>query len=78
MEAQFRQSQKMEAIWVSAGGVAHDFGNLLNAINGYTELVPDDLADESPIRRDLEQVRDAGKRAADLTSQISNLESQIL
>jgi two-component system, cell cycle sensor histidine kinase and response regulator CckA len=70
MEAQFLQSQKMEAIGVLAGGVAHDFNNLLNIINGYSELVLDDLDPANPMYKDIEQVRDAGQRAAALTSQL--------
>ncbi len=70
LEAQFLQAQKMEAIGVLAGGVAHDFNNMLNVINGYTEVMLEDLASDDPMRKDVEQVRDAGQRAATLTTQL--------
>lgn len=70
LEAQFMQAQKMEAIGRLAGGVAHDFNNLLTAINGYNSLVLRKLHREDPLRGYLEEVRNAGDRAAALTSQL--------
>ncbi len=70
LEAQCLQAQKMETIGVLTGGVVHDFNNLLNVINGYTELLLDDLDPDDPRRNDLELIRQAGKRAVALTSQL--------
>jgi len=69
LEDQLRQAQKMEAIGRLAGGVAHDFNNLLTAIIGYSDLVREQIASETT-RRDLDEVRAAAMRAAELTRQL--------
>jgi PAS domain S-box-containing protein len=69
-EENLRQSQKMEAVGRLAGGVAHDFNNLLSVILGYCDILLGDLQAEDTTRSDLESVRRAGQRAADLTRQL--------
>ena len=67
---QLRQSQKLEAIGRLAGGVAHDFNNMLTAISGYTALSLEQAPEGSPLRADLDEVRKATDRATLLTRQL--------
>jgi hypothetical protein len=70
LENELRQSQKLEAVGRLAGGVAHDFNNMLTVINSYTELALKSLPPDHPLQTDLEEVRKAGVRAARLTGQL--------
>ena len=67
---QLRQSQKMEAVGTLAGGVAHEFNNLLQAIQGYTRFALESLNPEQDAWKDLQQVLAAGDRASALTKQL--------
>ena len=70
LEEQLRQAQKMDAIGRLAGGVAHDFNNMLNAIMGYAELALKRVASDPKTTSYLQGVLDAGRRSADLTRQL--------
>jgi len=70
LEMQLLQAQKMEAVGQLAGGVAHDFNNVLTAIAGYAELLREDLPGEDARRGDLEEILRATDRAAALTRQL--------
>jgi PAS domain S-box-containing protein len=70
LEAQLLQSQKMDSIGRLAGGVAHDFNNILSVILGCAQFVLEDLPESNPLRLDILEIEKAGRRAASLTRQL--------
>jgi two-component system, cell cycle sensor histidine kinase and response regulator CckA len=70
LEAQFIEAQKMEVIGQLAGGVAHDFNNILAIIMGCSELITSKLGADSPLRKYTEEIRHASEQAAGLTRQL--------
>lgn len=70
LQDQLNQAQKMEYVGRLAGGVAHDFNNMLGVILGNTELALDQVENESPILETLMEIQKAAERSADLTRQL--------
>ena len=76
MEADLRQSQKMQSLGTLAGGIAHDFNNVLYAMLGYAELAQQDVSETTTSFEFLQEVLVAGKRAKDLIAQILTFSRQ--
>jgi len=70
LEAQLQQAQKMESVGRLAGGVAHDFNNMLGVILGHTEIAMGQVDPAQPLHGYLAEIRKAAERAADLTRQL--------
>jgi PAS domain S-box-containing protein len=70
LREQLLQAQKIESVGRLAGGVAHDFNNMLSVILGRTEMAQETLASSEPIQKDLEEIRKAAERSANLTRQL--------
>lgn len=70
LQKQILQSQKMEAIGLMAGGVAHDLNNILSGIVSYPELLLMDLPDDSPLRKPLQTIQESGVRAAEVVADL--------
>ncbi|MEA1996060.1 MAG: ATP-binding protein, partial [Gemmatimonadota bacterium] len=70
LEEQLRHSQKMETVGLLAGGVAHDFNNMLTPILGYADMALLSLREGDPLYKDIKGIREAAERASALTSQL--------
>lgn len=70
LEEQYRQTQKMEAIGQLAGGVAHDFNNMLGVILGYAELALEEVNQSHPLYNKLKEIQKAALRSADITRKL--------
>ena len=70
LEAQLRQSQRLESVGQLAGGIAHDFNNFLSVIRGYARFLVDGLPQDDPMRSDAKEIEKAAERASRLTGQL--------
>ena len=69
-EEQLRQAQKMESVGRLAGGVAHDFNNMLGVILGHAEMIMEQMDSSQPFFNNLQEIQTAAQRSADLTRQL--------
>jgi len=76
MESRIRQSQKIEAIGTLSGGIAHDFNNILFPVIGFSEMIMEDLPENSPIKDQMRTVLNGALRAKDLVQQILTFSRQ--
>jgi PAS domain S-box-containing protein len=70
LEAKFQHAQKLEAIGRLAGGVAHDYNNMINVILGYSQLAMADAAENRKLQDQLQQILKAAQRSAEITQQL--------
>ena len=70
LEAQLSEARRLEALGRLAGGVAHDFNNMLSVMSGYAELIEEQLPENSTARADLNEIKSAASRATELTRQL--------
>lgn len=70
LEDRLQQARRMETVGRLAGGIAHEFNNLLTSVKGHAELMLEELSDEGPLRDDAAEIVDAAGRAAKLTRQL--------
>ncbi len=70
LQDQLAQAQKMESVGRLAGGVAHDYNNMLSVILGYTELALDKVPSTEPLHSDLQEIYTAAKRSSEITQQL--------
>jgi signal transduction histidine kinase len=77
LENKLLQAQKMEAIGALAGGIAHDFNNILATISGYSEMLKDDLPENSPLSDNVSKIQNAVQRAQSIINQMLTFSRQV-